>query len=224
MKEAVKIRNLSKSYGSKPIFKQFNLDLDEGDMVAITGPSGAGKSTLLNILGILEPFDSGTIYLFGEELPKVNSRKANEFLRNKISYLFQNFALVDDWTVKQNLEIVLNHQKLNKEEKNLKIEEALKIVGLEGYENNKIYTLSGGEQQRVSIARILLKPGELILADEPTGSLDHQNKELVIKLLKQINLLGKTILIVTHDPEVAESCSKNIQIKASSLNADCHLI
>ncbi len=214
MKEAVKIRNLSKSYGGKPIFKQFNLDLDEGDMVAITGPSGTGKSTLLNILGTLEPFDSGTICLFGEELPKVNSRKANEFLRNKISYLFQNFALVDDWTVKQNLEIVFNHQKLNKEEKRRKIEEALKIVGLEGYENNKIYTLSGGEQQRVSIARILLKPGELILADEPTGSLDPQNKELVIKLLKQINSLGKTILIVTHDSEVAESCSKNIQINS----------
>lgn len=214
MKEAVKIRNLSKFYGNKPIFKQFNLDLDEGDMVAITGPSGTGKSTLLNILGTLEPFDSGTICLFGEELPKVNSRKANEFLRNKISYLFQNFALVDDWTVKQNLEIVFNHQKLNKEEKRRKIEEALKIVGLEGYENNKIYTLSGGEQQRVSIARILLKPGELILADEPTGSLDPQNKELVIKLLKQINSLGKTILIVTHDSEVAESCSKNIQINS----------
>ncbi|WP_353739353.1 ATP-binding cassette domain-containing protein [Thomasclavelia cocleata] len=161
------------------------------------GVSGSGKSTLLNIIGLLDKADSGDVILFGEKNIKPFSRKAEKMLREKIGYLFQNFALVENETVEYNLKLALDNIKADKKEK---IKEVLKEVQLEGYENKKIYKCSGGEQQRVAIARLLLKQCDLILADEPTGSLDESNREIIIKLLKRMQDSGKTIVVVSHDP------------------------
>ncbi|WP_155973053.1 ABC transporter ATP-binding protein [Streptococcus ruminantium] len=208
----LKLNGINKSFGKKSVLKDFSLSIKKGEMVAITGPSGCGKSTLLNIIGLIDDFQNGSYQFDGMENIKVNSSQASSIIRNKISYLFQNFALMDSKTVEENLMLALFYQKLSKHEKKKRISQALEQVGLKGYENDNIFELSGGEQQRVAIARAILKPSIVILADEPTGSLDRKNKEIVLDLLRKLNQDGKTILIVTHDPEVAEACSRTIEL------------
>ena len=208
----VKMKNLRKTYGSHIILNDFNLEVEEGEFVAITGSSGSGKSTLLNIIGGIETFDSGEYNLFGKETPDYNSYAGIKLLRYDISYLFQNFALISSRTVRENIEIGLQYSKLKRQEKNNLISEALIKVGLEGYDKRKVFELSGGEQQRVALARIILKPSKLILADEPTGSLDLKNREIVMKILCDLNKMWKTIIIVTHDPNVVQYASKSIAL------------
>lgn len=150
--------------------------------------------------------------MFGKETPDYNSYAGIKLLRYDISYLFQNFALISSRTVRENIEIGLQYSKLKRQEKNNLISEALIKVGLEGYDKRKVFELSGGEQQRVALARIILKPSKLILADEPTGSLDLKNREIVMKILCDLNKMGKTIIIVTHDPNVVQYASKSIAL------------
>lgn len=203
----VKLENINKDFDNKIIFHDFSLVINKGEFVVINGKSGCGKSTLLNIIGLLIKPTSGNVYLFNEINIKPYSRKAEYMLRNKIGYLFQNFALVDDETVYDNLKIVVK-------EKNYKqiIDMALEKVDLKGYGNQYIYKCSGGEQQRIAIARLLLKPCELILADEPTGSLDSYNKKIVCDLLKQLQKDGKTIVIVTHDDYLKQYADRIIEL------------
>lgn len=208
----IRLENINKSYGSKKILENINIDIEKGEMVAIVGASGKGKSTILNIIGLLEAPDSGSLRIDGDVSIKLNSGESAKILRNKISYLFQNFALIDEETVLNNLLIALKYVKLNKVLKIEKISETLKEVGLAGYEKRKIYELSGGEQQRIAIARVMLKPSKIILADEPTGSLDEENREIIVGLLKKINESGKTLLIVTHDKYIAENCNRVIRL------------
>ncbi len=201
----VELKNVSKSYGDKNVLNNLSTKIEEGTFNVIMGASGSGKSTILNIIGLLDKATSGDVILFGQKNIRPFSMKAEQMLKNKIGYLFQNFALIENETVANNLKLALENVKGNKKER---ISEALKEVGLEGYENKKIFKCSGGEQQRVAIARLLLKPCELILADEPTGSLDIKNREIVVKLLKNMQELGKTIIVVSHDPffeEIADN-------------------
>lgn len=195
--KVIEIINMNKSYQDNIIFDKFNFEVEENTFNVVMGVSGSGKSTLLNIIGLLDKADSGDVILFGEKNIKPFSRKAEKMLREKIGYLFQNFALVENETVEYNLQLALDNIKGDKKEK---IKNVLKEVELEGYENKKIYKCSGGEQQRVAIARLLLKQCDLVLADEPTGSLDERNREIVIKLLKRMQSRGKTIVVVSHDP------------------------
>ncbi|MCR6513884.1 MAG: ABC transporter ATP-binding protein [Clostridium sp.] len=208
----IKLEKVNKRYGEKVVLKDLSLEIDKGEMVALIGNSGKGKTTIMNIIGLLESFDSGKLIIDGEENISVNSKKANLNLRNKISYLFQNFALVENKTVSFNLEIATKYLKKSKSEKKALIEEALEKVNLKGLENKKVYQLSGGEQQRVSIARVLIKDSKIVLADEPTGSLDTLNRDMVFKHLKDMNSKGKTIVIVTHDLELAKMCDRIIKI------------
>ncbi|MBZ1328769.1 ABC transporter ATP-binding protein [Clostridium botulinum] len=208
----IKMQNITKKFGNKIILNKFSLDIKEGELLAITGLSGSGKSTILNIIGLLEDIDSGKFILDGNENIKVNSSKANKILRETIGYLFQNFALIDEETVLYNLQLALKYVKKSKSEKKDLIKHALKHMNLENYEKRKIYELSGGEQQRVSIARLILKPSKIILADEPTGSLDAKNRDLVLFHLKELNKQGKTVIIVTHDIEVAQKCNRIISL------------
>ena len=201
----VELKNVSKSYGDKNVLNDLSIKIEEGTFNVIMGASGSGKSTILNIIGLLDKATSGDVILFGQKNIRPFSMKAEQMLKNKIGYLFQNFALIENETVVNNLKLALENVRGNKKEK---ISEALKEVGLEGCENKKIFKCSGGEQQRVAIARLLLKPCELILADEPTGSLDIKNREIVVKLLKNMQELGKTIIVVSHDPffeEIADN-------------------
>jgi putative ABC transport system ATP-binding protein len=203
----VSLKNINKSFKDKVIFKDFSLDVEEGEFLSITGASGKGKTTLLNIIGLLEKPDSGDVLLFDTKNESFGSRKARDIRRHKLSYLFQNFGLVDNETCKFNLNLALEFSDYNREQKREAISDALTKVGLEGFDNRKVYSLSGGEQQRVALAKILLKSPELILADEPTGSLDADNRDFVLSLLKEFNEDGKTIIMVTHDVKV-DSCAK----------------
>ena len=197
--------NIPKSFGNKILFKDFNFHIEGGEFVCFSGESGAGKTTLLNIIGLLEPIDSGKLLINGREY-KTNKDK-RKFYAEEVGFLFQNFALLENKTVEQNLKIVKAKGDLS-----YRIDESLKIVGLTDKMNNKVYTLSGGEQQRIALARLILKPCNIILADEPTGSLDKRNAELVIGLLKKINSMGKTVIIVSHDEYVKNSADRIIEL------------
>lgn len=209
----IKLNNITKTYGNNTVLNRFSMEVETGDFIAITGPSGCGKSTLLNIIGMIESFDSGTYEIYDAVNPKVDSEECIQILRNKISYLFQNFALVNEKTVAYNLEIALHFVKASKCQKKELMKNALNKVGLDGFENKKVFQLSGGEQQRVALARIMLKPSELILADEPTGSLDMGNRDNIMTILTQLNKEGKTIIIVTHDPSIVECAKKVIYLE-----------
>lgn len=183
-------------------------------MIAITGPSGSGKSTILNILGLIESFNTGTYKRFDQVNIKPNSKTAQAIIREDISYLFQNFALIEDETVEYNLMLGIRYLRCGKSEKLTIINDALNKVGLQGYAKSKIFELSGGQQQRVAMARALIKPSKLILADEPTGSLDQKNRDEIMQLLKEMNKQGKTIIVVTHDDEVAKQCQRIVHLAA----------
>lgn len=209
----IKINNLTKKFGRKSILTNFNLNIENGEMVAIIGSSGTGKSTLLNIIGLIDSFDSGEMYICGKSKIKPNTNLSSKIIRENISYLFQNYALVDNETVEYNLKMALKYIKLSNQEKVLLIKNTLIDVGLEGYEKQKIFTLSGGEQQRVAIARVLVNRKNIILADEPSGSLDPKNRDIILSFIKKLNKKGSTVIIATHDQIVAEQCDRIITIQ-----------
>ena len=164
------------------------------------------------MIGLLEKMDQGEYTLFDQKNIQPNTKESKLLLRNKISFIFQNFALMDDDTVENNLLIALEYTSLSKQEKQIKIDEVLKQVQLEGMSKQKIYTLSGGQQQRVALARCLLKPSELVLADEPTAALDQENKQIVLDLLCTLQKLGKTVIVASHDDNFDSYCSRMIEL------------
>lgn len=208
----IELKKIQKSFGEKVIFKSLSYTIDTGSMVAIIGKSGCGKSTLLNMLGLLDNDYTGTILIDKKDVAKMNEKQKSEYIRNNINYLFQNYALIDNETVEENLLLALTYNKIKKTDKIGKINNALKSVGLENYNKKKVYTLSGGEQQRVALARVILKKGNIILADEPTGNLDDNNSEIVMNILKKLQKEGKTIVIVTHNQKIADQCDKVLKL------------
>ncbi len=208
---AVEIHHLQKSFNKKIVLDIPELIIPAGNFVIIVGPSGAGKSTLLSLIGLLDSPDQGDIRLFGQTI-KPYTRKSIQFLKTRIGWLFQNYALADSQTVEYNLDMVLDHK--NKKNKSMLIQEVLKQVSLENKKTSKIYELSGGEQQRVALARLLLKSCDLILADEPTGNLDRENAKRVMHLLKMLQSQGKTILVVSHDRSFDHLADQIIQLNS----------
>lgn len=207
----IEVKNICKAYGENIIFNHLNLKIETGSMNAIVGKSGSGKTTLLNIIGLLEDFDEGEVLIEGQPIV-FQSKEATMTLRFKISYLFQNFALIDSMSVIDNLKIALEYKDMKKKEKMKCIKEALEKVGLANYENRKIYTLSGGQQQRVAIARVIIKDSPIVLCDEPTGSLDHENAQDIMNILKEMCYQGKTVVIVTHDNHISQQCDRIIEL------------
>lgn len=207
---ALELKNISKKYGNNTIFDNYNLEVKKGTFLGIKGKSGRGKTTLLNIMGLLEDYE-GTLNIIGEEVRYRDKKKRKEMLKKVIGYLFQNYALIDDLTVYENLKIVIN--KKNKIKGKELMLEALEKVGVANeFLNKKIYTCSGGEQQRIAIARLMLKDCDIVLADEPTGSLDDKNTAIVMKLLTQLNEEGKTIVMVSHDDVALSYCKEIVQL------------
>ncbi len=200
----IEVKGLCKSFGDKIIFENFDLNVNTGEFVIITGNSGSGKSTLLNMIGRLEKFNSGSITIDGILVGNYNSKK---FYGQKIGFLFQNFSLIDNKTVEENLKIISDKNRTN-----LSIQEALIKVGLESKLKTKIYKLSGGEQQRIALARLMIKKNDIILADEPTGSLDEINSKLVMNILKELNKEGKTVVMVTHDKDIVREAERVVYI------------
>lgn len=205
----IKLENITKTFNGEPIFVNFNLEIDKGEFLGIAGRSGAGKSTLLNIIGLLEECE-GTVSIKGKKIDNINSKEARLVLKNDIGYLFQNYALIDDLTVYDNLTIILD--KTPKKERRALALLQLNKLGLGNVLNKKIYQLSGGEQQRVAMARLILRDSEIILADEPTGSLDKKNGAIIMSLLKELHMQGKTIIMVSHDENAMLNCSRVINL------------
>ncbi|MEB4596202.1 ABC transporter ATP-binding protein [Bacillus amyloliquefaciens] len=206
----IEINNMSKSFHKRTIFDKFNLKVNSGEFVGIIGKSGKGKTTLLNIIGTLEKVDSGTIKILDRDIHKKHNKRL--LLRDHLGFIFQNYALIDNASVNENLEIALKHKKMNKARRKNAISSVLKDVDLINYGEEKVHTLSGGEQQRVAIARLLLKDPSLILADEPTGSLDTENRDIVVSLFQRLHNQGKTIIMVTHDKDLINIFSRTIQL------------
>ncbi len=207
----IKLENISKSYDNHQIFDNFNLSIKEGEMLAIMGRSGAGKSTLLNIIGFVDLEYDGKLVIDGHD--ECKSRKIiNKLRRNSIGYLFQNFGLLENKTIFDNLKIPFTFSNIKDEELRNMMNLSLNQVGLKKELNTMVYNLSGGEMQRVAIAKLLMKKPKIILADEPTGSLDEETENHIMEILSDLNSRGVTIVIVTHSKNVSNYCSRTIII------------
>lgn len=206
----IELKNITKSFGENVLFDQFSCTIEDGEFLGIQGVSGSGKSTLLNIIGLLEKCDSGQIVIDGEEIDYRNKKQIKRLLREKIGYLFQNFALIDDYSVLKNLSIGLPEK--SKKDRVDKIISVLHGLNMDMDIEKEVFKLSGGEQQRLAIARVILQNKSIILADEPTASVDSENRDIILNILKQLNRAGKTIVIVSHDDYVIKQANRVIQL------------
>ena len=207
----IELQHIWKQFGSRIIFSDLNLNFQSGMVYALIGDSGCGKTTLLNMLAKLETFDKGEIIYKGKSL---TSLKNEEFYRNELGYLFQNFGLLESQTIRENLELGLIGKKQNKkQEKERLLLQALQAVRLDYLSlNQKIYELSGGEAQRVALAKIILKDSPLILADEPTASLDPKNSKEIMEILLELRNANRTIIIATHSPSIWKMADQVIRL------------
>jgi len=200
----IKIRNLKKLYTTEEVettaLNNINVDINEGEFVAIMGPSGCGKSTLLNILGLLDNPSDGEYHFLDHEVSSYSERQRAKLRKGNIGFVFQSFNLIDELTVFENVELPLLYLKVPSTERKKKVEAVLERMNIMHRRNHFPQQLSGGQQQRVAVARAIVARPKVILADEPTGNLDSANGEEVMKLLSQLNEEGTTIIMVTHSP------------------------
>ncbi|MGW7421030.1 ABC transporter ATP-binding protein [Streptomyces sp. NPDC054813] len=225
----IEIENLSKVFGARTLWRDVNLTVNRGEMLALVGPSGSGKSTLLNCLGLLDRPSTGTIRHEGKDITRFGRSDVRRFRRDTLGYLFQHYALIENATVVENLEVVAKPRRLaqsegkgtgtgkSKNKGSTAVAEALDRVGLAGREKEKIYHLSGGEQQRVALARLMVQRPALVLADEPTGALDEDNSTVVIDILREMSEAGCAVVIATHDAGVRGRCDAVFAVHESSL-------
>jgi putative ABC transport system ATP-binding protein len=192
--------------------RDFNLRVDEGEFVAVTGPSGSGKTTFLNIAGLLESFDSGAYRLDGQSVNELGDDERSRIRNQKIGFIFQSFNLIPDLDVYDNVDVPLRYRGFNAVERKRRITQALELVGLASRMKHIPAQLSGGQQQRVAIARALAGEPRFLLADEPTGNLDSLMARQVLDLIEEINRGGTTVIMVTHDPELARRAHRNVHV------------
>ena len=212
----IELKDVTKIYGKEDYktvaLSGINLEIEKGEFVSIMGPSGSGKTTLLNIIGCMDVLTQGEYILDKKSISKNSENQLAEIRGSFISFIFQNFALMNDYTVYENIELPLHYKKISKKNKRTKILDSMKMLGISDLSNKRPTQISGGQQQRVAIARALVCDAEIILADEPTGSLDQKNGEELLNILGEINSQGKTIIIITHDQNVANYTKRNINI------------
>ena len=210
------MHNISKVFRTDLIethaLRDFSLEVSEGEFVAVTGPSGSGKTTFLNIAGLLETFDTGTYKLDGADVSRLSDDERSRIRNQKIGFIFQSFNLMPDLNVYDNVDVPLRYRRMKAAERNERITNALEIVGLAARMKHHPSQLSGGQQQRVAIARAIAGDPKLVLADEPTGNLDSLMARQVMDLLERINEMGTTIIMATHDPELARRAHRNVQV------------
>jgi putative ABC transport system ATP-binding protein len=210
------MRQVTKVYRTELVethaLRSLDLHVKEGEFVAVTGPSGSGKTTFLNIAGLLETFTGGEFTLDGENVKGLSDNQRSKLRNQKIGFIFQGFNLIPDLNLFDNCDVPLRYRGMPASERRLRIEDALGMVGLGSRMKHFPAELSGGQQQRAAIARALAGSPRLLLADEPTGNLDSQMARSVLELLEDINSQGATIIMVTHDPELAARAQRNVHI------------
>jgi putative ABC transport system ATP-binding protein len=210
MMDLLELRDISKVYGSLKALRNINLTVKQGEWLAIMGPSGSGKTTMMNIIGCMDRPSAGEVILDGVNISRESGRNLTTIRRDKIGLIFQQFHLVNYLTALENVMVAQYYHSIPDEKEAM---EALERVGLASRARHLPSQLSGGEQQRVCIARALINYPMLILADEPTGNLDEANEQIVIDIFKQLHAEGSTIIVVTHDPEVAEDAERTVVLE-----------
>lgn len=224
-RNAVIVRDLIKIYriGSIEVqaLRGLNVNVRKGEMVSIIGPSGSGKSTLLNIIGGLDRASAGSVKVFDTDLANMSPGDLVNFRRETVGHVFQNMNLIPTLTAAENIELPMAALGIKAEQRNKRIMELLKVVGLTDRKDHKPGELSGGEQQRIALAAALANDPPLVLADEPTGELDTENARIVVDYLRKINQdLGKTVIMVTHDPNIARISDRILRIHDGVVQAD----
>lgn len=218
----LKMNSIAKVYRTDMIethaLRALDLHVKEGEFVSVTGPSGSGKTTFLNITGLLETFTGGEYLLDNVDVGQLNDRERSRIRNEKIGFIFQGFNLIPELNLFDNVDVPLRYRGFSGKERKARIEDALEKVGLAARMKHYPAQLSGGQQQRVAIARALAGQPRFLLADEPTGNLDSLMARQVMELLEQINQQGTTIIMVTHDPELARRAQRNIQIIDGQVN------
>src|SRR5579864_1238607 len=212
----LKMQNVGKVYRTDLIethaLRDFSVEVNAGEFIAVTGPSGSGKTTFLNVAGLLESFDTGAYELDGTDVSHLSDDKRSRLRNEKIGFIFQSFNLIPDLNVYDNVDVPLRYRKLKPADRNERIGSALDLVGLGSRMKHMPSQLSGGQQQRVAVARAIAGDPAFLLADEPTGNLDSLMARQVMDLLEQINEMGTTIILVTHDPELARRAHRNVHV------------
>jgi putative ABC transport system ATP-binding protein len=212
----LKMSNISKVYRTELVethaLRELDVHIEEGEFVAVTGPSGSGKTTFLNIAGLLESSSSGAYLLDGEDVSQLNDRQRSRIRNQKVGFIFQSFNLIPDLNLADNVDVPLRYRGWSGVERRRAVGDMLDLVGLGSRQNYLPSQLSGGQQQRVAIARALAGKPRFLLADEPTGNLDSEMAGVVMQLLESINQEGTTIVMVTHDPDLARRARRNIHI------------
>ncbi len=220
----IKLKHISKVYDiDGNAFKannDINLNINKGELVSIVGPSGSGKSTLMNIIGCLSTPSSGTYILDNMEVQKLNENKLSSIRNKEIGFIFQKYNLISKLSVKENVELPLIYKKVKKRERDMIVDEMLTKLGIKSKENKYPGQLSGGECQRVAIARALATNPNIILADEPTGSLDSKNGHQILDIILNLNKEGKTVIIITHDMSIALNCRRIIRLMDGKIVSD----
>ena len=220
----IELKNIYKEYRNgnvvTPVLKEINLNINDGEFVAIVGASGSGKTTLLNIIGLMDKSTSGTYYFNDSNLTLLNENERSKLRGREISFVFQNFGLIYNNTVRESVELPLLNRKIDRSEINSGVKEALKSVGLADYDKRKIKQLSGGQKQRVAIARAIVCGARVLLCDEPTGSLDSVSSGEIIKIIKELNNNGTTVILITHDNNIAQEAKRIIEIKDGRIVKD----
>lgn len=213
----IKVEGLHKSYrmgtNALHVLKGIDLDIKAGEMVSIMGSSGSGKSTLLNILGILDVHDRGNYFLNNIKVEKMNETRAARFRNNYIGFIFQSFNLISFKNAMENVALPLYYKKMSRKKRNHMALEYLDRLGLKEWANHLPAELSGGQKQRIAIARALISQPKLILADEPTGALDTQTSYEVMDILHEVNNMGITVIIVTHEDDIAQRTQRIIRLR-----------
>lgn len=206
----IKVNDITVNISGKKIFSNVSFEMKKGEMIAITGPSGCGKTTLLNCLGLIQAVDCGNIMIDGKDVTKLRDKEKTKFWHDYATFIYQDYGIIEDESVAYNVTLDKSKMRSNK------VQTILQKVGLAGRDNDLAIVLSGGEKQRIGIARAIFKNATVIYADEPTASLDANNRELVIELLRQCVKQGAIVVLATHDERLVNECHRTINMKEFS--------